>query len=164
MMMVGFPPEHHAQIVNSLFYYSTVAVFQFSMMYYSVSEDSGIVSVCLELINGTLTEDVSIQVMVANNNNSGVSGCKWSLISWSMYIVILFISINSWLWYYWHCGPDYEWLGLHLWDTATRTWFSDVPQFLNHWWSAHRANREVYSLWTVFTEFCGNPEQWLHWY
>ena len=57
---------------------TTDAVFQFSMMYYSVSEDSGVVSICLELINGTLTEDIIIQVMVVNNNN-GMSGCKWSV-------------------------------------------------------------------------------------
>ena len=46
------------------------------MMYYSVSEDSGIVSICLELINGTLTEDIIVQVMVINDNNNGISGCK----------------------------------------------------------------------------------------
>ena len=52
----------------------TVAVFEFFMAYYSVSEDSGVVSICLELINGTLTEKVFIQVMVSDNN--GMSGCK----------------------------------------------------------------------------------------
>ena len=52
------------------------AVFEFSMAYYSVSEDSGVVSICLELINGTLTEDIIIQVMVIDNNNNGMSGCK----------------------------------------------------------------------------------------
>ena len=45
------------------------------MTYYSVSEDSGIVSICLELINGTLTEDIIVQVIVVDNNN-GMSGCK----------------------------------------------------------------------------------------
>ena len=50
------------------------AIFQFSMEYYSVSEDSGVVSICLELINGTLTEDIIIQVMVSDSN--GMSGCK----------------------------------------------------------------------------------------
>jgi hypothetical protein len=52
------------------------AVFEFSMAYYSASEDSGVVSICLELINGTLTEDIIIQVMVVNNINNGMSGCK----------------------------------------------------------------------------------------
>ena len=39
-----------------------------------MSEDSGVVSICLELINGTLTEDIIIQVMVSDSN--GMSGCK----------------------------------------------------------------------------------------
>ena len=56
--------------------FSAVAVFQFSMMYYSVSEDSGIVSICLELVNGTLTEEIIIQVMVVNDSNDGMSGCE----------------------------------------------------------------------------------------
>ncbi len=53
------------------------------MAYYSVSEDSGVVSICLELINGTLTENVFIQVMVSDNN--GMSGCKqtFSIVSLS---------------------------------------------------------------------------------
>ena len=56
----------------------TVAVFEFSMAYYSVSEDSGVVSICLELVNGTLTENVFIQVMVSDNN--GMSGCKQKIL------------------------------------------------------------------------------------
>lgn len=51
-----------------------VAQFQFSLAYHNVSEDSGTVSICLELINGTLTKDIVIEVMVANN--SGMIGCK----------------------------------------------------------------------------------------
>ena len=57
------------------FFCAIDAIFQFSMEYYGVSEDSGVVSICLELINGTLTEDIIIQVMVVNNSN-GMSGCK----------------------------------------------------------------------------------------
>ena len=67
---------HHTQMAYYVnFNFSTDAVFEFSMTYYSVSEDSGVVSICLELINGTLTEDIIIQVMVVDSNN-GMSGCK----------------------------------------------------------------------------------------
>ena len=38
------------------------------MAYYNVSEDSGVLSVCLELINGTLTEDIVVEVMVVDNS------------------------------------------------------------------------------------------------
>ena len=52
----------------------TVAEFQFSQPSYDVSEDSGVVSVCLELISGILTEDVIIEVMVLGDG--GMFGCK----------------------------------------------------------------------------------------
>ena len=51
-----------------------VAEFQFSQPSFDVSEDSGVVSVCLELISGILTEDVIIEVMVLGDG--GMSGCK----------------------------------------------------------------------------------------
>ena len=56
------------------FFCAIDAVFQFSMEYYGVNEDSGVVSICLQLINGTLTESIIIQVMVSDSN--GMSGCK----------------------------------------------------------------------------------------
>ena len=40
----------------------SVAQFQFSQSSYNVSEDSGVVSVCLELVNGTLIENVTIEI------------------------------------------------------------------------------------------------------
>ena len=42
-----------------------VAEFQFSQPSYNVSEDSEVVSVCLELINGVLTEEVVIEIVLA---------------------------------------------------------------------------------------------------
>lgn len=42
-----------------------VAEFQFSQPSYNVSEDSEVVSVCLELINGVLTEEVLIEIVLA---------------------------------------------------------------------------------------------------
>ena len=39
----------------------TVAVLQFSQPSYNVREDSGVVSVCLQLVNGTLTEDINFE-------------------------------------------------------------------------------------------------------
>ena len=51
-------------IYSGLFSYS-VAQFQFSQSSYNVSEDSGVVSVCLELVNGTLIENVTIEVTLA---------------------------------------------------------------------------------------------------
>ena len=57
-----------------LFCYLLVAEFQFSQPLFDVSEDSGVVSICLELISGILTEDVIIEVMVLGDG--GMSGCK----------------------------------------------------------------------------------------
>ena len=51
----------------------SVAEFEFSQPFYNVSEDSGEVSVCLELVSGILTEDVDIDVMLFDNG--GMSGC-----------------------------------------------------------------------------------------
>ena len=42
-----------------------VAEFQFSQPSYNVPEDSEIVNVCLELVSGTLTEEVLIEVVLA---------------------------------------------------------------------------------------------------
>ena len=58
-------------------YFLSVAEFQFSQPSFDVSEDSGVVSICLELISGILTEDVIIEVMVLGDG--GMSGCKLSL-------------------------------------------------------------------------------------
>ena len=58
-------------IVSILF---LVAEFQFSQPSYNVSEDSGVVGVCLELVSGILTEDVVIEVMIFGGG--GMSGCK----------------------------------------------------------------------------------------
>ena len=51
-----------------------VAEFQFSQPSYNVSEDSGVVGVCLELVSGILTEDVVIEVIIFGDG--GMSGCK----------------------------------------------------------------------------------------
>ena len=56
-----------------------VAGFQFPQTVYDVSEDTGAVSVCLELVTGILTEDVLIEVMLLNS--SGSSGCKYAFSS-----------------------------------------------------------------------------------
>ena len=55
-------------------FFFVVAEFQFSQPSYDVSEDSGLVSVCLELISGILTEDVIIELMILGDG--GMSGCK----------------------------------------------------------------------------------------
>lgn len=52
-------------INNNLVY--TVFEFQFSQLSYNVSEDSGVINVCLELISGALVEDVFIEVTAAAN-------------------------------------------------------------------------------------------------
>ena len=39
-----------------------------------MSEDSGVVSVCLELVSGILTKDVTIEVVILDN--TGFSGCE----------------------------------------------------------------------------------------
>ena len=63
------------QLFNLYSYYAAaVATFQFSMAYYNVSEDSGVVSVCLELVSGILTKDVTIEVVILDN--TGFSGCE----------------------------------------------------------------------------------------
>ena len=59
-------------------HFLSVAEFQFSQPSFDVSEDSGVVSVCLELISGILTEDVIIEVMVLGDE--GMSGCKLNLL------------------------------------------------------------------------------------
>ena len=59
-------------------HFLSVAEFQFSQPSFDVSEDSGVVSVCLELISGILTEDVIIEVMVLGDG--GISGCKLNLL------------------------------------------------------------------------------------
>ena len=55
-------------------HFLVVAEFQFSQQSYDVSEDTGVVSICLELVNGTLTEDVFIEVTVFGGE--GMLGCK----------------------------------------------------------------------------------------
>ena len=52
--------------VNSL-YASVVAKFQFSQTTFNVSEDSGSVSVCLELVTGILTVDVQVDLMIISD-------------------------------------------------------------------------------------------------
>ena len=44
------------------------------MAYHNVSEDSGVVSVCLELVSGILTKEVAIDITIFDIN--GFSGCK----------------------------------------------------------------------------------------
>ena len=55
-----------------------MAQFQFSQPFFNVSEDSGVVSVCLELVSGILTEDVLIEVMVIASGED-MAGCKLSI-------------------------------------------------------------------------------------
>ena len=45
------------------------------MEYHNVSEDSGVVSVCLELVSGILTKEVTIDITIFDN---GFSGCKFA--------------------------------------------------------------------------------------
>ena len=55
-----------------------MAQFQFSQPFFNVSEDSGVVCVCLELVNGILTEGVLIEVM-AIASGEDMAGCKLSI-------------------------------------------------------------------------------------
>ena len=55
----------------------SVAEFQFLQPSYNVSEDSEVVTFCLELTSGILTEDVSVEVTVFAAG--GMSGCKLQL-------------------------------------------------------------------------------------
>ena len=56
---------------------TTVAEFQFTPSSYNVSESSGVVSVCLELMNGTLASDILISVSVgARQEAMANSGCN----------------------------------------------------------------------------------------
>ena len=56
---------------------TTVAEFQFTQSSYNVSENSGVVSICLELINGTLASDVLISMSVgARQEAMPDSGCN----------------------------------------------------------------------------------------
>ena len=54
-----------------------VAEFQFSQPSYNVSEDSEIVNVCLELVSGTLTEEVLIEAVLAAGLEE-VADCKFN--------------------------------------------------------------------------------------
>ena len=60
--------------------FDTVYKFQFSEPSYIVSEDSGVVNVCLELIDHTLIEDVFIQVTAAATLED-TDGCKFSKVA-----------------------------------------------------------------------------------
>ena len=74
-MMVGLKLiEANVVSFDNCLYFLSVVEFQFSQPSFDVSEDSGVVSVCLELISGILTEDVIIEVMVLGDR--GMSGCK----------------------------------------------------------------------------------------
>ena len=55
-----------------------VAEFQFSQPSYNVSEDSEVVSICLELINGVLTEEVLIEIVLAAGMEVMASNCKFN--------------------------------------------------------------------------------------
>ena len=52
----------------------SVAEFQFFQPFYNVSEDSEVVTFCLELTSGILTEDVAVEVTAFAVR--GMSGCK----------------------------------------------------------------------------------------
>lgn len=55
-----------------------VAEIQFSQSSYNVTEDSEIVNICLELVSGTLTEDVLIEVVHAAGLGVMSSECKFN--------------------------------------------------------------------------------------
>ena len=52
-----------------------VAEFRFTQSSYNVSEDGGVVSVCLELVNGTLAGDVLIEVTITAIEEE-MAGCR----------------------------------------------------------------------------------------
>ena len=55
----------------------TVAEFQFTQSSYNVSESNGVVSICLELVNGTLAKDVLINLSVGASQDEPIAGCKY---------------------------------------------------------------------------------------
>ena len=59
-----------------------MAQFQFSQPFFNVSEGSGVVSVCLELVNGILTEGVLIEVVVIARGED-MAGCKLFIVSFT---------------------------------------------------------------------------------
>ena len=59
---------------------TTVAKFQFSQSSYNVSESSGVVNICLELVNGTLAKDILINVSVGARQED-TAGCKFKDVS-----------------------------------------------------------------------------------
>ena len=67
----------HSTILLQSHLLVAVAEFQFSQPSYNVSEDSGEVSVCLELVRGILTEDVVVQVSIGAGLEE-MAGCKFS--------------------------------------------------------------------------------------
>lgn len=48
----------------------TVAAFRFSQSSYNVTESDGVISVCIELVKGTLSEDIAIQLSHEGSNFS----------------------------------------------------------------------------------------------
>lgn len=42
-----------------------------------MSESNGVVSICLELVNGTLAKDVLINLSVGASQDEPISGCKY---------------------------------------------------------------------------------------
>ena len=46
------------------------AEFRFSQLSYHVNESTESMSVCLELVNGTLTENVTVEIKSYNNNST----------------------------------------------------------------------------------------------
>ena len=64
-------------LFHNFMIYLVVAKFQFSQPSHDVSEDIGVLGVCLELISGILTEDVVIEVTVLGDG--GMIGCKLNL-------------------------------------------------------------------------------------
>ena len=63
---------------HSKLHTSTVAEFQFSQPVYNVSEDTGTVGVCLELVSGDLGVDVPIEVTVFAASESATVHCTYS--------------------------------------------------------------------------------------
>ena len=93
-------------ISHVLYFLPIVAEFRFSQSSYNVSEDSGEVNVCLELISGVLTNYVVIEVMIYGGEE--MSGCKslFSLVAPLKKVKISLTNIHSWKRYwecYWKC-------------------------------------------------------------
>ena len=63
-------------ILDLIHNFFTGIEFQFSQPSYNVNMDSGVVNICLQLVNGMLNKDVVIELLVATSEEEMVFS-KW---------------------------------------------------------------------------------------